>query len=489
MHNPTIQSLKVDRGRSLLFTMWLVLAPLLVVGCATNPVTGKQNFVLMSEEQEIDLGEQYHTEVMKQYEVYDDPELTALVKRLGGELAANSHRSDLNFHFTVLDSPEVNAFALPGGYVYITRGIIAYMNSEEHLAGVLGHEIGHVTARHSVRQHAASTTANVFGAIATIATGSQGVSQLSGALGGALVSGYGRSHELEADRLGAEYLAVAGYDPQMMHGVIGILKDQEAFELKRAQEENRQPRIYHGLFSTHPDHDRRLQEVIAAAEKFKNPQAKHTDPEAFLKLLNNLTFGHSEDQGVVRGNRFYHKNLDFTIEFPRGWRIENQPDRLLAVSADNNAMFMVQIDNLRQTETPSAYLRRNFNNVRKLQTISNNSATGLVEGSHPFGSGTIRVAAVLHHDKVYVMHAAARYKLPDKEFIDSVKSIRSLDTQERELAEALHLKLIRARDGDTFASLARRSNLGTYGEEQLRLLNGMYPDGEPSPGQLIKIVQ
>ncbi|MDJ0956999.1 MAG: M48 family metalloprotease [Arenicellales bacterium] len=481
--------MKIRYGNSFLHTLWPVLALLLLVGCATNPVTGKQNFVLMSEEQEIDLGKQYHTEVMKQYEVYDDPELTALVERLGEELAANSHRSDLDFHFTVLDSPEVNAFALPGGYVYITRGIIAYMNNEEHLAGVLGHEIGHVTARHSVRQHAASTTANVFGAIATIATGSQGVSQLSSTLGGALVSGYGRSHELEADRLGAEYLAVTGYDPQTMLGVIGILKDQEAFELKRAREENRQPRIYHGLFSTHPDHDRRLQEVIAAAEKFKNPQAKHTNPESFLKLLDNLTFGHSENQGVVRGNRFYHKDLDFTIEFPQGWRIENQPDRLLAVSADNNAMFMVQIDNQKQSETPSAYLRRNFNNVRQVQSIDNDSSTGLVEGSHPFGSGTIRVAAAFHHDKVYVLHAAARYRLPDPQFIDSVKSIRSLDTRERELAEALHLRLIRARDGDTFASLANQSNLASYAEEQLRLLNGMYPDGEPSPGQLVKIVE
>ena len=161
--------MEIHYRKSRFGTLWSALALLFMVGCATNPVTGKQNFVLMSEEQEIDLGKQYHTEVMKQYRVYDDPELTTLVKRLGREIAANSHRSNLEFRFTVLDSPEVNAFALPGGYVYITRGIIAYMNSEEHLAGVLGHEIGHVTARHSVRQHATSTTASVFGAIATIA--------------------------------------------------------------------------------------------------------------------------------------------------------------------------------------------------------------------------------------------------------------------------------------------------------------------------------
>ena len=481
--------MKVTHQKSLIRILWSVLALVLIVGCATNPVTGKKNFVLMSEEQEIALGKQYHTEVMKQYAVYDDPELTALVERLGEELAASSHRSNLDFQFTVLDSPEVNAFALPGGHIYITRGIIAYMNNEEHLAGVLGHEIGHVTARHSVRQHAASTTAGVLGTIATIATGSQGVNELSTTLGGALVSGYGRSHELEADRLGAEYLAKTGYNPQKMLGVVGILKDQEAFELQRAREENRQPRIYHGLFSTHPDNDRRLKEVVAAAEKFKNPQSKYTNPEDFLRLLDNLTFGHSEDQGIVRGNRFYHKKLDFTIEFPRGWHIENQPDRLLAVSTANDAAFMVQIDNRTQGETPSEYLRRNFKNVQHIQTIDNDSSTGLVAGSHPFGTGTMRVAAAFHHDNVYIMHAAAKGRLPESQFIDSVKSIRSLKSRERKLAEALHIKLIRARQGDTFALLAQRSDLASYAEEQLRLLNGKYPDGEPSPGQLVKIIE
>ena len=481
----TLEAMK----RSCRYGVLLALVPTLIAGCATNPVTGKQNFVLMSEEQEIGLGKQYDKEVMKQYELYDDPKLQALVDRLGEELARNSHRSNLDFHFAVLDSPEVNAFALPGGFVYITRGIIAYMNNEEQLAGVLGHEIGHVTARHSVRQHAASTTAGLLGAVATITTGSEGVGQLSNTVGGALVSGYGRGHELEADRLGAEYLATTGYDPQMMLGVVGILKDQESFELQRAREEGRQPRVYHGLFSSHPDNDRRLQEVIAAADKFKNPQAKRSDPEAFLNLLDNMTFGHSEDQGVVRKNRFYHSNLDFTIEFPHGWRIENLPDRLLAVSSANDAMIVVQLGERKQHETPSGYLRRVFNNLQQVQRIDNDSATGVVQGKNPFGTNTMRVAAAFHQDHVLALYAAAKGRLPDRELINSVKSIRSLRADERKLAAARHIRLIRAKSGDTFKSLARRTDLDDYAEEQLRLLNGMYPDGEPKPGQLIKIVQ
>ena len=258
-------------------------------GCATNPVSGESNFVLMSEEQEIAMGKKNHVEVMKQYKEYQNPTLQAYVDEIGQKLAEAGHRGHLDYTFTLLDSPQVNAFALPGGYIYITRGIMAYMNNEEQLAGVLGHELGHVTARHGVRQHGAQTAASVIGVLATIATGSKQVAQASSQVGGALVSGYGRQHELEADRLGAEYLARTGYDPEKMLGVVGILKDQEEFEKQRAREEGREPRVYHGVYASHPENDDRLQEVIRAADKFKNPDARQTNPEVFLGLMEDVT--------------------------------------------------------------------------------------------------------------------------------------------------------------------------------------------------------
>ena len=196
-----------------------------VAGCATNPVTGQQNLVLISEQQEIALGRKHHALLLQQYSVYADRELQNYVNRLGQKLAKNSHRKHLRFTFTVLDSPEVNAFALPGGYVYITRGIIAYMNSEAELAGVLGHEIGHVTARHSVRQQTAKTGAGLLQTGIGILTGSSSIARTAGQFTHAWTSGYGRRHELEADRLGAEYLARVGYAPEKMLDVIGLLKD------------------------------------------------------------------------------------------------------------------------------------------------------------------------------------------------------------------------------------------------------------------------
>src|SRR3989304_2911885 len=179
---------------NILLAVFLLLAPLLT-GCAVNPVSGKQDIVLMSEEQELALGRKTNQQVLQQYGVYDDQELNAYVKNIGEKLAAQSHRRDLVYRFTVVDSKEVNAFALPGGYIYITRGLLAYLNSEAELAAVPGAERGHVTARHSVRQISMARAASLgytIGAILVPEAGSPVGQNLFDILGGALVSGYGR---------------------------------------------------------------------------------------------------------------------------------------------------------------------------------------------------------------------------------------------------------------------------------------------------------
>jgi predicted Zn-dependent protease len=254
-----------------------LLASGLLVNCATNPVTGEQDLALMSEEKELSLGAKNHPEILKQYGVYDNPVLQAYVNRIGQQLAKHSHRSNLKYTFTVLDSPEVNAFALPGGYIYITRGIMAYINSEAELAAVLGHELGHVTARHGVQQYSKAMATSIGMTLATIFVPELQTDvsqQLMNILGNALLSGYGREHELEADRLGAEYLARTSYEPRAMTDVIGILKNQEEFEKERAQKEGREPRVYHGVFASHPSADTRLQQVVAAADQYKKDGTK-----------------------------------------------------------------------------------------------------------------------------------------------------------------------------------------------------------------------
>src|SRR6056297_874118 len=303
-----------------------VLAGLLSVsGCAVNPVSGEQEFVLMSEGQELALGRRMHPQILEQYDTYDDPELQAYVQRVGEELAAKSHRQDLIYRFTVLDSDEVNAFALPGGYIYITRGLMSYFQSEEELAAVLGHEIGHVTARHSVRQYSTQQATGLgiaLGSILVPELRDRNVQNLLGSMGTALVRGYGREHELEADRLGAEYLARTGRDPEAMIDVIRVLKAQEEFEKERAEQEDREPRTYHGVFATHPANDTRLQEVVAAAERYHQGAYREEEREAYLRRLEGVPFGPSAREGVVRGDHFYHRDLGFGLRFPAGWRIE-----------------------------------------------------------------------------------------------------------------------------------------------------------------------
>ena len=252
-------------------TAGIVLGALTLTHCAQNPVTGDKDFVLMSEQQEIQMGAQAHLDVLREVAALDNPGLQAYVNEVGQRLAKQSHRPDLQWHFTVVDSPDVNAFALPGGYVYITRGIMAYLNSEAELAGVLGHEIGHVTARHGVRQQSTATATGlgaVLGSILVPGLGNQAGATLLQTLAQSWTTGYGREHELESDRLGAQYLAKSGYNPQAMIEVIGVLKNQEVFAAEQARRDGKKPSTYHGTFDTHPGNDARLKQVVSEANKY-----------------------------------------------------------------------------------------------------------------------------------------------------------------------------------------------------------------------------
>ncbi len=484
------------RIQLLIMSLFLV-GEIFVSGCATNPVTGKQDFVLMSEAQEINLGKQAHQEIMKQYRPYEDPALQSYVEGIVEELSQKSHRSNLVFHVTVLDTPQVNAFALPGGYVYITRGIMAYMNSEAELAGVLGHEIGHVTARHGVRQQSVGPLTGLLGAGVGIFTGSKAAADLANVGGTALVRGYGRNHELEADRLGSEYLARVGYDPEEMINVVAILKSQEDFDKQLAKEEGREPRAYHGTFSTHPANDKRLQEVVRAANKFKTAATREANREGFLNYMEGVDFGPSEKDGVLRGNKLYHSDLNLFIEFPQGWKIDNLSDRLLAQPKTGDAQLQITVTDLNKRQTPKEYLTEQFkgkiSNGQDVQTANFQGYTGLTTLNTQSGKLPSRVAAIFYDKRIYQILVAGKNQNAlnshDGAALNTIKSLRKLNRSEVKLAKPKHIKLVRAKAGDTFASLAKKSDLSHHPAEQLRLLNGMYPDGEPKPGQLIKIVQ
>ncbi len=237
-------SLRTRQPRFVLASLAAALAAT-VVACATNPATGKKEFSLMSEAQEVQLGQEMDPQIKQEMGVYDDAELQRYVSGVGMRLAKASERPNLPWHFTVVDEPAVNAFALPGGYIYVTRGILAFLNDEEQLAGVLGHEIGHVTARHSAQQYTKATSAGVGLALLSIfVPESRSFQGLAENALGLLFLKHGRDDERQADRLGADYTAKTGWDPR---GVAGMLRT-----LARLDEASGSRRGVPNFLSTHP---------------------------------------------------------------------------------------------------------------------------------------------------------------------------------------------------------------------------------------------
>jgi len=468
---------------------------LTLANCAQNPVTGNPNFVTMSESQEVQTGRQEDAKVRKEYGVYDNNALQQYVNEVGQRLAKASHRPQLQYSFVVVDSPEINAFALPGGYIYITRGILAYLNSEAELAGVLAHEIGHVTARHSVQQVSAATAAGVGATLLQVFVPelrNQAGDSVINLLGNVLLSGYGREHELEADRLGAQYLARTGYDPQAMIKVIGVLKNQELFDAEVAKSEGRQPRSYHGVFASHPDSDTRLQQVVGEAGR---PAAGgvRVNQEEFLRRIERMVFGDSASQGAIRDRNFYHTDFSLAISFPQNWRIRNQPDRVSATNSANDVILDLRTAGPAQG-TPLEVLRKSLRgNV--LADVAQTTISGL-----PAALATTRVqglparvAVVFLGKNAFLIGSQARNAaamqraLP--EINAAIASFRPLSDTERRLARPLALRVISAPAGAAFAGIARNSPLGKNAVSHLRLINGMYPNGEPAAGQPLKIVE
>lgn len=467
----------------------IFLSLLILSGCAQNPVSGRNDFVMMSEKQEIAVGRQNDAQVKKEYKVYESKALQDYVNRVGQKLVKQSHRPNLQYHFTVLDSPEINAFALPGGYVYITRGILAYLNSEAELAAVLGHELGHVTARHGVRQQSAAQAANIGLSIASILVpelNSVGVQNLTNLIGGALLSGYGREHELEADRLGAIYLARSEYDPQAIIKVIGVLKNQELQDAELAKQEGREPRRYHGLFATHPDNDTRLQQAVGEAGK-QTVAAPAEGRDEFLAVTDGMTFNDSSDQGVLRNNHFYHGDLGIALKLPETWQVHNRPDSLVAVSPKGSASLQMKMGK-KPDGAITEYVRRLMGNNAKIQQIEVHGLTAALADLPDTITGVIFLEkqAFIIQGKAKTQSELTAHR---DEIVGTVRSFHAITAEERKLVKPLSIRVITAQPGDTFAKLAQNSPLGKSAESYLRLINARYPKGEPQTGQRIKIVE
>ena len=487
----------------------LVLVLGLLTACGApvkNPVTGRSERTVLDEPGEIALGRKEHQLVLQETAALDHPQLQAYVNALGQRLARQSHRSGLEWHFTVLDSPQINAFALPGGYVYVTRGIMAYMESEADLAGVLGHEIGHVTARHgaqrATRQQDAGLgvlAASVLGAVLeSRGVGGAGrvASDVSQAAAAGYVASYGREQELQADTLGAEYLARVQFNPSNMVDVIRVLKNQELFaaDLARAQGRPAAPRS--SWLASHPSNDQRLEVISRLAAQYKG-QYGDDGRARYLQAIDGMPFGESASQGLTRGRNFYHESFGLALTAPVQWSIQNAPDRVLLVNAATDAALVVRLapaalgashdDVLRNVFKPSSGRSDRITLNGMPATRFSGLRTNAQGQSEPFVATVVSGPAANRFLLVWSARDAAALQRARAGLLEAEASFRALSAADRADARPWLLRVVPL-PGGGLGDLARRSPLD-MAEQQLRLINGVYSGGTLAPGRQVKVVE
>jgi predicted Zn-dependent protease len=346
--------------RRTLFSATLAVAAL--TACATNPATGKREFSLVSQDDEVAIGQQEAQKVTASMTVLQSQPVQDMVKRIGMEMAKASERPTLPWSFTVLDDPVVNAFALPGGPIFITRGILTHMNSEAELASVLGHEIGHVTARHSAsqmsKQQVASLGLGVASVISPTAAQYAGVAQQGL---GILMLKYGRDDERQADGLGYRYMIRASWDPREAVKMFQMLQKTSGTDT-----EGRPPQ----WMSTHPDPGDRAERATARLNELTvNPDSLQRNREQFLRAIDGLSYGENPRDGFFRGSTFYQPDLALQITFPEGWQTANQPQVLAAREPEGKVLIQVQVAKGANPDEAarSFFSNPGFSNVREVQ--------------------------------------------------------------------------------------------------------------------------
>jgi len=479
-----------SRGRLRAFVVMIALVTV-GAGCAVNPVTGKRELSLLTESQEKQLGAESDQAIIAQYGLYDDRELQAYLNEIGQKMARVSHRPDLTFHFRLLDDPVVNAFALPGGYIYITRGILAYLSDEAALAGVVGHEIGHVTARHGAQRYTQQQLLGLGLGIGSIA--SETFAEYAGVLGTAgqlLLLKYGRDDERQSDRLGVEYATKTGYDTRTMAEFFNTL-DQLSGGSGRLP----------SWASTHPDPGERYQTVLGLTEEWKGQVGAMDylrNRARYLRQIDGIPFGQNPREGFVTGGRFVHPELAFEFPVPDGWQVANGKAQVQVVAPEGNAAVLFAL-----AEEPSAAAAADAFTAGSSVTVIarrplsvNGHGAVRVDATVAQESGTLTVQSTFIEKggSVFVFHGLA----PSAEFdgyraaLTEVSSgfARLTDPDLLEVQPA-NLRVVEAPRTGSFADVVRDwpiPDLAGIDIAGLALLNGMEPGTPVERGESLKVI-
>lgn len=479
-------------------TATLALTIVLLAACSTNPATGQRQFNIVSESQEIAIGRQSHQEIIRQFGVYDEkPELNRLVSRIGHELAASSERPNLPWTFTLLDSPIVNAMALPGGYIYVTRGMIERINSEDELAGVIGHEIAHVTARHSAQQISRSQLAQ-FGMILGAVVAGPEVLQQYGQLAelgiGLLFQRYSRQHETQADLLGTTYMARARYNPI---GAERMLMTLQRLDKNPAGGIDR-------YFMSHPDPAKRVRDVhqkvteltgMASGGNFETP-----DRNEFVRLLDGVITGKSTQDIVVKNNVIYDRDHGMVIQAPQGWTVSTEPGVLFTMTPQGrnpSSYFVAQEVNARELQGRDAQnavrirlermgLRYIGSREARMQS-GERFAVDVWQGQTQGGAVGVETTQFPHGDHVAVLMFVSPTVSRSSSALGTILGQMSVNSSRARSVDPPRLHIATVRSGETWSDLARRATGNARDAEAVANLNGYDLNTNPPAGLTVKL--
>jgi len=473
-----------------------LLTLIAVSGCTQNPVTGQKDFTgLMSAQQEQEIGAAQHQEIIKQFGgVYDNPSIQAYVNEIGQKMAKFSERGDVQYRFTVLDSPVVNAFALPGGYVYVTRGTLAVANSEAELAAVLGHEIGHVAGRHQAARYSQGVLTQLGATVLSAAIGVPAASQAIGLGSNLYMSSYSRSQETQADVLGVRYLNAANYDTM---GMSNFLRDMNLYQSVNAQIEGQQEAGFSYL-SSHPDTAGRVTVARVEAQKYPPQSIPIRNENRYLSMIRGMPYGESISQGFERGGVFYHPDIGFVMNVPPSFNIDNKPERIAIEGRDGTVMVL---DMAKNTEGISAedFVSSVWLKGQAGQAIDLIDVNGMRAATTGVGvninnqPAEVRLIAIEWGQGDFIKMQILIPRGASDAAVDDLKrisySFRRMSNNERNSIRPYQIDLVKARAGDTAQSLANKMAVAKAKVEQFAALNGLTPATPIITGKMYKVVR
>ena len=464
---------------------------LLLAACAVNPVTGKKDFMLLSEQDEIRMGTEADPTIVENFGIYDDPELANFLNSVGQQMAAISHRPHLKYTFRLLDSPVVNAFALPGGYVYFTRGIMAHFNSEAECVGVLGHEIGHVTARHSAKQYSNQMLAQI--GLVTGSVLSPEFAKMAGASQEAInlmFLSFSRDHESESDVLGVEYSLAIGYDPMQLANF---------FEALDRMDGDTGTSVVPDFYSTHPNPADRSREVQRYAARLKSegnyPELKIGRNE-FLNRLDGLVYGTDPRDGFVEDGVYYNPNFGLTFTLPSNWEVQVKRDGLISGSETGDAMLLfVQDTAWSASEAAREFVERLDVNLVKVETTEYNGMPGkffegdLVNPQDPSDIYYLVGYFFEHRSKVHKLIVLSE-RTSFKNYVDdvnlSIRNCKELTDPEKLSREPERLEVFTATQEGSAQTVLAAAGYDEERLEELLVLNGLHANEVVTAGTLLK---